>query len=269
MEFDSMSNVISAPPNASTSLNPARNKPGSSSNFDDNGSDDHHRRFDEPDEHLENFTPFKLPGADQPLIERIKYYSCWPLIAALYYTIPNCRKREKQKLFGVTFFISLIWLSLFSYVMLWMITVIGYTFNVPDTVMGITFIAFGASVPDALGSLLVAKSGLGDMAISNAIGSNIFDILVCLGLPWFLRCLTIDKVDYIIVKSRGLTYASITLFATVIILILSVHLNKWQLDKKLGIFLMIVYFLFIMLSSFYEMNILGANHLPMCLDSKW
>ena len=107
------------------------------------------------------------------------------------------------------------------------------------------------------------------MAISNALGSNIFDILICLGLPWLLRCLTIEKVDYITVKSRGLTYASITLFATVIILIMSLHFNKWQLDKKLGVFLMVVYVLFILLSIFYELNILGANHLPMCLDSKW
>ena len=29
--------------------------------------------------------------------------------------------------------------------------------------------------------------GLGDMAVSNAIGSNVFDILVCLGVPWFIE----------------------------------------------------------------------------------
>ena len=89
----------------------------------------------------------------------------------------------------------------------------------------ITLIAFGASVPDALSSLLVAKNGKfelewrqmeemfkqslwfvtgqGDMAVSNAIGSNVFDILICLGIPWLVRCLTIDKADHINVKSKG------------------------------------------------------------------
>jgi Ca2+/Na+ antiporter len=38
------------------------------------------------------------------------------------------------------------------------------------------------------------------MAISNAIGSNVFDILICLGVPWLFR--TIDG-DYITVKSKG------------------------------------------------------------------
>ena len=34
--------------------------------------------------------------------------------------------------------------------------------------------------------------GLGDMAVSNSIGSNVFDILVGLGLPWALQTLAID-----------------------------------------------------------------------------
>ena len=36
----------------------------------------------------------------------------------------------------------------------------------------------GTSVPDAYTSLHVAKMGQGDMAVSNSIGSNVFDILV-------------------------------------------------------------------------------------------
>ena len=33
---------------------------------------------------------------------------------------------------------------------------------------------------------MVARDGHGDMAVSNSIGSNVFDILLGLGLPWFL-----------------------------------------------------------------------------------
>ena len=42
-------------------------------------------------------------------------------------------------------------------------------------------IFFSYSVPDALSGIAVVKEGHGDMAVSNAIGSNVFDILVCLG----------------------------------------------------------------------------------------
>jgi Ca2+/Na+ antiporter len=41
-----------------------------------------------------------------------------------------------------------------------------------------------AWVPDALSSIGVAKGGQGDMAVANAVGSNVFDIWLGLGLPW-------------------------------------------------------------------------------------
>ncbi|MDP2669609.1 MAG: hypothetical protein Q8O99_00965 [bacterium] len=40
--------------------------------------------------------------------------------------------------------------------------------------------AAGTSVPDLLSSVIVAKQGRGDMAVTNALGSNIFDICICL-----------------------------------------------------------------------------------------
>lgn len=38
----------------------------------------------------------------------------------------------------------------------------------------------------------VCLSGMGDMAVSNSIGSNIFDILLGLGFPWMLRTLVVE-----------------------------------------------------------------------------
>jgi|EP01046_Picozoa_sp_COSAG06_P032372 Ca2+/Na+ antiporter len=50
--------------------------------------------------------------------------------------------------------------------------------------MGLTFLAAGTSVPDLLTSVIVARQGHGDMAVSSSIGSNIFDVLVGLPFPW-------------------------------------------------------------------------------------
>lgn len=81
---------------------------------------------------------------------------------------------------------STVWIAAFSYVMVWMVCMIGFTLGIPDTIMGITFLAAGTSVPDTIASVMVARNGYGDMAVSNSIGSNVFDILLGLGLPWFL-----------------------------------------------------------------------------------
>ena len=44
--------------------------------------------------------------------------------------------------------------------------------------MGLTFLAAGTSVPDLITSVLVAKQGKGDMAVSSSVGYNIFDVTV-------------------------------------------------------------------------------------------
>jgi hypothetical protein len=70
--------------------------------------------------------------------------------------------------------------------------------------MGLTFMAAGVSVPDALSSLAVVKEGYGDMAVSNAVGSNVFDILICLGLPWFIQTAIIKPGSHGKVYSKGM-----------------------------------------------------------------
>ncbi len=47
--------------------------------------------------------------------------------------------------------------------------------------------AVGASVPDLLASLIVCRSGEGDMAISSAVGSNICDNVFGIAVPWLLK----------------------------------------------------------------------------------
>lgn len=84
-----------------------------------------------------------------------------------------------------------------------MITIIGTTLGIPDTVMGLTFVAAGVSIPDALSSMAVIKEGYGDMAVSNAVGSNVFDILICLGLPWLIQTTIIDTGGHVNVISKG------------------------------------------------------------------
>lgn len=71
---------------------------------------------------------------------------------------------------------------------------IGDTINIPDSVMGLTFLAAGTSVPEAVSSVIVTNQGHGGMGISNSIGSNTFDILLCLGFPWFVKAYFLPNV---------------------------------------------------------------------------
>ncbi|PBC31434.1 sodium/potassium/calcium exchanger [Apis cerana cerana] len=169
----------------------------------------------------------------------------WGLVYPIHFmcraTMPDCRQEKFRNWYPFTFCVSMVWISFYSYIMVWMITIIGSTLGIPDTMMGLTFVAAGVSVPDALSSLAVIKEGLGDMAVSNAVGSNVFDILVCLGLPWFIQTAMIQPGSHVNVTSRGLTYSTVSLLSTVIFLVLATHLNGWKLDRRYGVILMIWY----------------------------
>jgi Ca2+/Na+ antiporter len=63
----------------------------------------------------------------------------------------------KQLLVPLSFLMCSAWIGAITYVVAWMISLIGYTFGIPDSVMGLTFLAIGTSVPEVFSSLIVSK----------------------------------------------------------------------------------------------------------------
>ncbi|XP_048039200.1 sodium/potassium/calcium exchanger 3 isoform X1 [Megalobrama amblycephala] len=193
----------------------------------------------------ERFKPLHIPAG---YCARMKWFVSWPLGVLLYCTVPNCVLPRWHRWFMITFIASTLWIAIFSYLMVWMVTIISYTLDIPDYIMGITFLAAGTSVPDCMASLIVARQGMGDMAVSNSIGSNIFDILLGLGFPWALRTLVVHHGSTVFINNKGLVYSVILLLASVFLTVLSVHLNGWKLDRKLGFGLLLLYSVFLLCS---------------------
>jgi len=110
--------------------------------------------------------------------------------------------------------------------MVWWATIIGLVAGIPDTVMGLTFLAAGTSIPDLLTSVIVARQGLGDMAVSSSIGSNIFDILVGLPVPWLVYS-AVYKGKAMQVYSNSLLVSVITLVGMLMAVICTIAVCKW------------------------------------------
>ena len=62
----------------------------------------------------------------------------------------------------------------------------------------------------------------------------------------------------------GLVYCALTLLTTVLFLVIATHVNKWRLTKPYGVVLLLVYVLFNVLASLYELNVFGDVDLPPC-----
>ncbi|KAG8514288.1 Sodium/potassium/calcium exchanger 4 [Galemys pyrenaicus] len=208
-------------------------------------------------------SPVPLPKSKG---DKAKWVFTWPLIFLLCVTIPNCSKPRWETFFMITFITATLWIAVFSYLMVWLVTIIGYTLGIPDVIMGITFLAAGTSVPDCMASLIVARQGLGDMAVSNTIGSNVFDILVGLGIPWGLQTMVISYGSTVRINSRGLVYSVVLLLGSVALTVLGIHLNKWRLDRKLGIYVLVLYAIFLCFSIMIEFNVFTFVNLPMCRE---
>ena len=125
--------------------------------------------------------------------------------------------------------------------------------------MGLTLLAGGTSIPDAMSSIAVAKRGKGDMAVSSSLGSNVFDILMGLPLPWFLYTAIVQfgKEDNTVpIYSSNITILILTLFIMVSLVITLVHWSSWRLTVNLGWAMMVLYFIFVIQSVLLEYNAL-------------
>jgi len=114
---------------------------------------------------------------------------------------------------------------------------VGSCIGLPLEVMGVTVLAIGTSIPDAVSSLLVARDGHGDMALSSSIGSNVFDVTFGLPIPWLLKTLVYEPakgngVTSIQITGNGIIVQLLTLMAMVAIVVLSVHVCSTALSCR-------------------------------------
>lgn len=148
--------------------------------------------------------------------------------------------------YPLSFILSIAWVGIFSAFMVEWATTIGCIVGIPDAVMGLTFLAAGTSVPDLLTSVVVAKQGHGDMAVSSSIGSNIFDVLVGLPLPWLIYALVNDITPgYVGVEAPTLFFSLLVLLLMVFSVISIIHFSGWKMTKTLGYTMFALYGLFV------------------------
>uniref|UniRef100_H2LJE9 Solute carrier family 24 member 2 n=1 Tax=Oryzias latipes TaxID=8090 RepID=H2LJE9_ORYLA len=196
---------------------------------------------------------------DQPLSlswpesnrKRFTYLLIMPIVLPLWITLPDVRKTSSKKFFPVTFLGSITWIAVFSYLMVWWAHQVGETIGITEEIMGLTILAAGTSIPDLITSVIVARKGLGDMAVSSSVGSNIFDITVGLPFPWLFWSF-FNGLKPVQVSSNGLFCAIVLLFLMLLFVIISIAACKWRMSKLLGFIMFMLYFVFLVVSVMLE-----------------
>lgn len=145
----------------------------------------------------------------------------------------------KKENYWTVFILSVTMIAGLAYILVESAVIIAGILNIPSVIIGLTVLAIGTSIPDLVSSLIVAKQGRGGMAISNAIGSNIFDILIGLGLPWLLVIVVYGH--NITVVTENLVSSVILLLATVVAILFLLIMRHWRLGKYSGLLLIGLY----------------------------
>uniref|UniRef100_A0A2C9KET9 Sodium/calcium exchanger membrane region domain-containing protein n=1 Tax=Biomphalaria glabrata TaxID=6526 RepID=A0A2C9KET9_BIOGL len=191
------------------------------------------------------------------LSKRLTYLFFAPIVFPLALSLPDVRRPERRIYFVWTFTGSIVWIAFYSYNMVWWATVSGATIGIPDEVMGLTVLAAGTSVPDLITSVIVARKGFGDMALSSSVGSNLFDITVGLPVTWLLYS-AVNKGAPYKVSSKGLICSIFLLFAMLIAVVMCIALSGWRMCRFLGISMLLLYAAFITIAVLLEYSILDC-----------
>lgn len=89
--------------------------------------------------------------------------------------------------------------------------------GVGTSTVGATLVALGSEIPDAISSVALAKSGYSDGAMAGAIGSQVINISLGVGLPTLLACvLTGESIKIDLQETRSLWLLTILLFIVLI-----------------------------------------------------
>jgi len=151
--------------------------------------------------------------------------------------IPSVAKYPR--LYLITFGASILLIVAVRWVLVEAGVMLATTLGVPDAIIGLTILAVGTSVPDLIASMVVARQGKGDMAVSNAIGSNIFDILVGLGVVWMIMIYV--HGESITISTDNLGGSIMLLMATVASLLFLLLVQRWRIGRKSGMVLIGLY----------------------------
>lgn len=87
-------------------------------------------------------------------------------------------------------------------------------FKIPSLIIGLTIVAFGTSAPEAAVSIVASITGQTGIAVGNITGSNIFNILVVLGICALIRPITVQRSimnkDYLLMLVASVAFFAVS-----------------------------------------------------------
>ena len=135
---------------------------------------------------------------------------------------------------------------------------IAKKFHIPEILIGLTIVALGTSMPELIVTITSANKGAGDLIIGNAIGSNLCNLLLILGLMAILKPIKVDK-------DAKKIHIPISFLATLLVLIMGLGILYGEvgvINRVDGIILTILSVIYFIYPIIIEIKYVGARFHP-------
>lgn len=119
--------------------------------------------------------------------------------------------------------------------------IIAETVGVSEKIIGITVIAIGTSLPELITSIIAIRKGHTDIGVGNIIGSNIYNILMIMGVATVIASVTVESTVFV-------DYAIMISFSVV----LFIAMKTKVIDRKIGVGLSAGYLIYLISSLFIQ-----------------
>lgn len=111
--------------------------------------------------------------------------------------------------------------------------IIAQQLGISQKVIGMTIVAIGTSLPEIITGIVTAKKDETDLLLGNVFGSNIFNLLLLVGLGAIIQPLKfVTNINYNLL---------IVILITIILQLIATINKKNEIDKKRGFFLILIY----------------------------
>ena len=109
--------------------------------------------------------------------------------------------------------------------------IIAIELGMSELLVGLTVVSIGTSLPELITSIVAARKGENDIAVGNAIGSSLFNVVLILGLASTIKPMNVDMKNIVDIA---------VMFASAV-LIFIMAFTKGQVNRWKGILLLIIY----------------------------
>ncbi len=123
-------------------------------------------------------------------------------------------------------------------------TAIASAVGIPDSVIGLTIVALGTSLPELITAINSLRKGVSSMSLGNVIGANLFNLILVSGMAMTISPFHIPT-EKVLFGTNASLVLDIPVMLTVMLIMTVPTLLKERVERWQGILLLIIYFSFL------------------------